>query len=66
MSRPGAEITRCRMMSICDQCGEEFDIEDAHECPNCGITLCGECICEECDDAELPGVDQQYFPGGID
>lgn len=54
------------MMSICDQCGEEFDIEDAHECPNCGITLCGECICEECDDAELPGVDQQYFPGGID
>ena len=35
--------------TICDNCGVEFNSDDANTCELCGDTLCPECICENCE-----------------
>lgn len=38
--------------TICDNCQAEVDLEDTHDCPECGNILCGYCICESCENKQ--------------
>lgn len=34
---------------ICENCGDEVQDIESHNCDICGATLCGDCVCENCE-----------------
>ena len=47
----GEQMGDGMIITICDNCGVEFDVDEANTCPICGATLCPECVCEGCENA---------------
>lgn len=37
------------MTTICEYCDDEIELEESRTCETCGIVLCPECVCPECD-----------------
>lgn len=35
--------------TFCNNCGAEVELSETHDCPTCGNILCGDCICESCE-----------------
>lgn len=38
-----------KMTTTCDHCMEEIDLDESRTCKTCGMTLCPECVCPECE-----------------
>ena len=38
------------LLTECDNCGKQIDVDETHGCEQCGATLCPGCICENCEE----------------
>lgn len=46
---------------ICSNCDSPTDREGLHYCPNCSEPLCGECICERCENEKNDDSDEEVL-----